>query len=173
MRWRKIKQKKHNEIPTKERDFKNTIIYAGFWSRFMAFTTDIFMIGIPITIIIMIFFGYDQMHTAGFSDALMQSEQSQVKPPNPIASMVQLILYLSAFILFWKKSGQTPGMKMAGIKIVDASDFTTPSYLQLFARFFSYPISLLFFGYLWGLFSKKRSMLPDLISRTTLVYTKK
>ncbi len=139
----------------------------------MAFTTDIFMIGIPITIIIMIFFGYDQMHSAGFSDALMQTDKAQVQAPNPIASIIQLLLYLSAFILFWKKSGQTPGMKMAGIKIIDAKSLETPSYIQLFARFFSYPLSILFFGYLWGLFRKDNGMLPDLISRTTLIYTKK
>ena len=139
----------------------------------MAFTTDIFMIGIPITIIIMIFFGYDQTHSAGFSDALMQTDKAQAQAPNPIASIVQILLYLSAFILFWKKSGQTPGMKMAGIKIVDTKSLTTPSYFQLFSRFFSYPISLLFFGYIWGLFRKDKGMLPDLLSRTTLIYTQK
>ena len=169
MRWRKIKQKKNSSVPTKD----NTILYAGFWSRFMAFTTDIFMIGIPITIIIIIFFGYDQTHSAGFSDALMQTDKAQAHAPNPIASIIQLLLYLSAFVLFWKKSGQTPGMKMAGIKIIDAKSLNIPSYFQLFVRFFSYPLSLIFFGYLWGVFRKDKSMLPDLISRTTLIYRKK
>jgi len=169
MRWREIKQKKNSNTPTEN----TTILYAGFWSRFMALTTDIFMIGIPITIIIMIFFGYEQVNSAGFSDALMQTDKAQDQAPNPIASIIQLLLYLSAFILFWKKSGQTPGMKMAGVKIVDAKSLKTPSYLQLFARFFSYPISLLFFGYLWGVFRKDKGMLPDLVSRTTLIYTKK
>ena len=169
MRWREIKQKKNSTTPTEN----TTIIYAGFWSRFMALTTDVFMIGIPITIIIMIFFGYEQVNSAGFSDALMQTDKAQDQAPNPIASIIQLLLYLSAFILFWKKSGQTPGMKMAGVKIVDAKSLKIPSYFQLFTRFFSYPISLLFFGYLWGVFRKDKAMLPDLVSRTTLIYTQK
>ncbi len=139
----------------------------------MAFSTDIFMIGIPITIIIMIFFGYEQVTSAGFSDALMQTDKAQDQAPNPIASIIQLLLYLSAFILFWKKSGQTPGMKMAGVKIIDAKSLNRPSYFQLFVRFFSYPISLIFFGYLWGIFRKDKGMLPDLVSRTTLIYTQK
>jgi len=137
----------------------------------MAFTTDIFMIGIPITIIIMILFGYEQMHSAGFSDALLQTEQAKEHAPNPLASLLQFLLYIIAFILFWKIPGQTPGMKMAGVKIVDAVTFEKPALLQLITRFFAYFLSLFLFGYLWGLFRKDKRMLPDLISRTTLIYT--
>jgi len=136
----------------------------------MAFTTDIFMVGLPITIIIMIFFGYDQMQSAGFSDAVMQTETAQQHAPNPLASVVQFLLYITTFVLLWKLTGQTPGMKMAGIEIVDVQTLKRPSYLQLIARFFSYFLSLFFFGYLWGLFRKDKRMLPDLIARTTLIY---
>jgi len=166
MRWREIKHKKNTASDEKG----PTVLYAGFWSRFLAFITDIFMIGIPITIIIMIFFGYDQMHSAGFSDAVMQTEAAKSHAPNPVASIVQLLLYLSAFVLFWKISGQTPGMKVAGIEIVDAKSLKHPSYLQLIARFFSYIFSLVLFGYLWGLLRKDRRMLPDLIARTAMIY---
>jgi len=136
----------------------------------MAFTTDIFMIGIPITIIIMIFFGYDQMKSAGFSDAVMQTQTAQQHAPNPLASVVQFLLYISTFVLLWKLTGQTPGMKMAGIEIIDVKTLQRPSYLQLITRFFSYLLSLFLFGYLWGLFRKDKRMLPDLIARTTLIY---
>jgi len=136
----------------------------------MAFSTDIFMIGIPITIIIMLFFGYEQMHSAGFSDALMQTENAQQHAPNPLASIMQFLLYITTFVLLWKLKGQTPGMKMAGIEIVDVKTLARPSYLQLITRFFSYFLSLFLFGYLWGLFRKDKRMLPDLIARTTLIY---
>ena len=128
------------------------------------------MIGIPITIIIMIFFGYDQMHSAGFSDALLQTEAAKEHAPNPMASIIQFLLYITAFVLFWKFSGQTPGMKMAGIEIVDAKTLERPGFLQLVARFFSYFISLFLFGYLWGLMRKDKRMLPDLIARTMMIY---
>ena len=81
------------------------------------------MIGIPITIIIMIFFGYEQMQTAGFSDAMMQTQKAQEQAPNPLASIIQFPLFITSFVLFWKISGQTPGMKMARIEIVDAKSF--------------------------------------------------
>jgi len=166
MRWREIKQKKDLTNTTKQ----PAVNYAGFWSRTMAFTTDIFMIGIPITIIIMLFFGYDQMHSAGFSDALLQPQEAQQHAPNPLASVIQFLLYITSFVLLWRLTGQTPGMKMAGIEIVDAKTLKRPSYLQLITRFFSYFISLFFFGYLWGLFRSDKRMLPDLIARTTLIY---
>ncbi len=146
------------------------VLYAGFWSRTLSFITDIFMIGIPITIIIMIFFGYEQVQTAGFSDAVMQTQRAQEQAPNPVASIVQFTLFITAFVLFWKTSGQTPGMRMAHIEIVDASSFKSASYLQLIARFLSYFISLFLFGYLWGLIRRDKRMLPDLISHTAIIY---
>ena len=166
MRWRTIKQK--NNTPKVETTPK--IHYVGFWSRFLAFITDIFMIGLPITFIIMMLFGYDQTQSAGFSDALMQTQKAQEHAPNPLASIVQFVLYSATFILLWKRVGQTPGMKIANITIVDAVTFERPSYLQLFTRFFSYFISLFLFGYLWGIIRKDKRMLPDLISRTTMIY---
>lgn len=167
MRFRDIKKKKKHVSVKEEKVYH----YAGFWSRLLAFVTDVFMIGIPITIIIMIFFGYDQMHSAGFSDALMQTPQAEAHAPNPLASLLQLLLYSGSFILFWKVSGQTPGMKMAGMKIVDAKDFKGASYFQLVIRFISYFLSLFLFGYLWGLFRKDKKMFQDLVSRTTLIYS--
>jgi uncharacterized RDD family membrane protein YckC len=166
MRWRDIKQKKNISAPSQ----KPRVRYAGFWSRTLAFITDVFMIGIPITIIIMIFFGYEQVQTAGFTDAVMQTQKAQEHAPNPLASVVQLFLFMSAFVLLWKLPGQTPGMKMAHIEIVDASSFARASYLQLVARFFSYVLSLFFFGYLWGFFRKDKRMLHDLVSRTAIIY---
>ncbi|WP_345976244.1 RDD family protein [Sulfurimonas sp. HSL3-7] len=166
MRWRDIKQKKNISTPPQ----KPKVQYAGFWSRTLAFITDVFMIGIPITIIIMIFFGYEQTQTAGFTDAVMQTQKAQEHAPNPLASVVQLLLFMASFVFLWKLAGQTPGMKIAHIEIVDASSFKRPSYLQLVTRFFSYIFSIFFFGYLWGLFRKDKRMLHDLISRTAIIY---
>lgn len=166
MRWRDIKHKKNSTGSPK----KATVHYAGFWSRTLGFVTDLFMIGIPITIVIMIFFGHEQINSAGFSDALMQNQKAQEHAPDPLASVVQLLLFMGSYILFWKTTGQTPGMKMARIKVVDASGFDRPTYLQLVTRFFGYFISLFFFGYLWGLLRKDRRMLHDLISRTAVIY---
>ena len=44
MNWRKIKQQKITQKPSPKVAPK----YAGFWSRVLAITVDIFMIGIPI-----------------------------------------------------------------------------------------------------------------------------
>jgi len=166
MRWRTIKQKKN--ITDRRQEPK--VLYAGFWSRTLGFVTDLFMIGIPITLLIMLFFGHDQIDSAGFSDALMQNQKALEKAPDPLASVVQILLFMGTYVLFWKKAGQTPGMKMAHIEVVDASSFGSASYLQLVTRFFSYLLSLVFFGYLWGLFRSDKRMLHDLVSRTAVIY---
>jgi len=166
MRWREIKHKKHITTPTPTAKVR----YAGFWSRTLAFITDIFMIGIPITLIIMAVFGYDQTQSAGFSDALLQTPKAQEQAPDPLASLVQFTLFITAYVLFWKIAGQTPGMKMARIEIVDAGSFAKASVVQLVVRFFSYFIALFLFGYLWGLMRKDKRMLQDLISHTAMIY---
>lgn len=166
MRWRDVKQKKNSPGTSN----KPQVHYAGFWSRTLGFMTDLFMIGIPITIIIMIFFGHDQIDTAGFSDALLQNQKAQEQAPDPRASLLQLLLFMGAFVFFWKMAGQTPGMKMARIEVVDAASFKRAGYLQLIVRFLGYFVSLFFFGYLWGLLRQDKRMMHDLISRTAVIY---
>ena len=117
MRWRNIK--KNNTI-MKKVPAKVQIRYAGFWSRTMGITTDIFIIGLPISILMMVLFGHDQMESAGAIDVLMHTKVAQTNAPDPIASILQIVLWMSITVTLWNRTGQSPGMKMARIKVVDA-----------------------------------------------------
>lgn len=147
-----------------------SISYAPFWTRALGFITDIFMIGLPITLITMALFGYDQMHTATGLDVIAQNNQAKLNPPNPYASLMQITLFLVTYVLFWKKSGQTPGKKMARIKVVDAATFQSAPYWKLILRFFGYFLSIiLFIGFFTGLFRRDKRALHDLISGTAVI----
>lgn len=168
MRWRKIKHTKRQ--PTTAPSAPK-VRYAGFKERGLAFVTDIFMIGIPITLIIMILFGHNQMmHSAGGMDVLMNPAEAKQHAPNPVASIVQMTLYALTFILFWRLSGQTPGKKMMQIKVVDAVTFERASWGKLLLRFVGYFLSFIsIIGFFAGLFRPDKRALHDLVSGTAVI----
>jgi len=168
MRWREIKHSKHR---TQKRRDRPKIRYAGFKERALAFLTDIFMIGIPITLIIMMAFGHDQMmQSAGGFDVIMNPEAAKKHAPDPYASITQMALYCVTFVLFWHKSGQTPGKKMMQIKVVDAATFKTASWGRLFVRFAGYFLSFVtLVGFFIPLYRKDRRALHDLLSGTAVI----
>ena len=137
----------------------------------MAFITDVFMIGIPITLIIMMLFGHDQMmHSAGGIDVIMDPTEAKKHAPNPLASVTQILLYGVTFVLFWHANGQTPGKKMMQIKVVDAATFKPASWSRLILRFFGYFLSFVtLIGFFTGLWRKDGRALHDLISGTAVI----
>ncbi|MFA6192661.1 MAG: RDD family protein [Sulfurimonas sp.] len=168
MRFREIK--KQSKIQQKmPKVFTN---YAGFIDRVKAFVTDIFMIGLPVAIIIMMMFGYDETKSATALDVIVKDKKAIEHAPNPMASIVQIVLIMGVTIVFWRKNGQTPGKKFVHIKVVDASTLKEASYFKLTIRFISYFISLLTFGFFIGLLRDDKRTLHDLLSGTAVIYTK-
>lgn len=162
MRWRTLKKKKAPTTPAKPE-----IRYAPFWPRVAAFATDLFMIGLPISLIAMALFGYDQMHTASGLDVITHDPKAQTNPPNPIASLTQIILYMGTFVTMWRLSGQTPGKKFSRIRVVDAKTFERAAVWQLVLRFLLYPLGFLTFFILF--LRKDKRALHDLISGTAVI----
>ena len=166
-RWKDVK--KGNRRP-KEHDNRQKIFYAGFWSRFLALSVDVFMIGIPISILIYFLFGYETMQSQpGFMDAIKGIKPE--KEPNILIPVLTLSLWSLITLLFWHKTGQTPGKKMANIIIVDAKTHQKATLMQLIVRllFFLMPI-FLFFSLFIMLFHPKKKTLHDIFSQTAVVY---
>lgn len=168
MRFRDLKR--NNKQPSKP--FKQVIAYASFISRAKAFMTDIFMIGLPVALVIMVVFGYQETKTAGALDLIVQDEKALEHRPNPAASITQIMLIMGVHVMMWRRGGQTPGKKFAHIKVVDNKTQENASYIQLSIRFIGYFISfLLIFGFLVGLFRKDKRTLHDILSATAVIYT--
>ena len=145
---------------------------ARFGTRAFAFITDLFMIGMPISLIIMILFGYGETQSDTALDVIVQDSESLKHTPNPFASLTQLILTTIAYIFMWYKWGQTPGKKMLHIKVVDDQTLQTASLLQVILRFFGYFLSVIsMVGFFVPLFRKDKKALHDIISKTIVIYT--
>lgn len=169
MRWREIKKAKQPASSAKETP--PAVHYAGFWPRVLGFVTDLFMIGMPVSLLMMMMFGYESTKSAGALDVLTQNQEALAHAPDPTASIMQFVLSLLIYVVFWRISGQTPGKKMAQTKVVDAKTLERASWLQLVIRFIGYFISILsLVGFFIGLMRKDRRTLHDLISRTAVIY---
>jgi uncharacterized RDD family membrane protein YckC len=164
MRWRTLKTKKQ-PLPTKPKT-----LFAPFWPRAAGFITDIFMIGLPISLITMVLFGYDQMESAGGLDVLVHDPKAQSNPPDPIASVTQIALFFITYVWLWHRDGQTPGKKLARTRVVDASTLQTAPYWKLSLRFIGYFLSFItVIGFFIGVWRKDKRSLHDLISGTAVI----
>jgi uncharacterized RDD family membrane protein YckC len=85
-----------------------------------------------------------------------------------IAIVVVPLLY---FPYYWSRDGQTPGMKMMGIRVVRDRDGGPITSGQAILRLIGYWISWFVFGlgYLWIFIDKRRRGWHDLIAGTVVV----
>lgn len=161
---------RYKDIKNNKIEVKKKVYYAGFWSRFLALSVDVFMIGIPIGIFIYFSFGYETMQSQpGFMDAI-EGVHPQ-KEANALIPILTMSLWSLITLAFWFKTGQTPGKKMAKIKIVDNATLKKASFARLVIRllFFIMPI-FAFFSFFIMLFHPKRRTLHDIFSGTAVIY---
>lgn len=87
-----------------------------------------------------------------------------------LASCLSLFLYLGYFTYFHAQSGQTPGKKLLGIKVV-SEDGSPISMGQAIGRTFSYWLSsfIVYLGYLLILVDKDNQGLHDKLAKTVVI----
>ncbi len=84
---------------------------------------------------------------------------------NFILKSFWVILSFLYFAHYWTKSGQTPGMKVWKVKVVN-HDGTLISWMQALLRYITAFFGL---GLLWSFFNKKRSAIQDNLSKSILI----
>jgi uncharacterized RDD family membrane protein YckC len=170
MRFRNIKK----QAKQAKKEPEVFVPYARFLDRAKAFVTDIFMIGLPVALIIMVAFGYDETKSAGALDVIVQDEKALKHAPDPMASIVQIVLIMSVHVVLWRRDGQTPGKKFAHLKVVDATTLKEASIFKLIVRFIGYFVSVLplGLGFLLGFLRRDKKTLHDLLSGTAVIYIK-
>lgn len=81
-----------------------------------------------------------------------------------------LATLIGFYWFFWKRAGQTIGMRAWRLKLI-AVEGGSPSHQRILLRIALGPLSLLVFGlgYLWCFFNQKRMAWHDLASRTRVI----
>jgi len=164
-------KKPQKNSSTNHKKMPLAIHYAGFWSRFLALSVDIFMIGIPISILIYFSFGYETMQAQpDFMDAVEGIKPNQ--KANPYIPLLTMSLWSIITLMFWIRTGQTPGKKMAHIRIVDNETFKQASPSRLLVRLILFIMPMVaFFSFFIMLFHPKKRTIHDIISGTSVIYT--
>jgi len=145
-RFREIKHKKTNKSQQQDK-----VVYARYIDRIKAFITDMFMINMPILYITTYFIldGKDDFQSS------------------PLAQFLALLAYGVVYALFLSKTGQTPGKKAYGIKVVKADTKELLSPVTALVRFFLFSISVLsIVGILLPFYNKEKKALHDIILNT-------
>ena len=85
--------------------------------------------------------------------------------------VISLFAGLAYFPYFWAKSGQTPGMKLAKIKVVRDADGGPITAGQAILRLFGFWVSglVLYLGYIWIFIDKRQRGWFDLIAGTIVI----
>jgi uncharacterized RDD family membrane protein YckC len=85
-----------------------------------------------------------------------------------VAGIVFLFIY---FPFFWVRSGQTPGMRLTGIKVVRDKDGGPVGWGSAFLRLIGYWISAIVFyiGFIWIFIDKRKRGWYDLMAGTCVI----
>ena len=75
------------------------------------------------------------------------------------------------FTVFWSTTGQTPGMRLMGLRVV-AADGEPPHFFRAIVRLIGLGLAIipLFAGFLPVLFDGRRRALQDFLARTVVIH---
>lgn len=147
-----------------------TVLYGGFWQRLVALSIDMIILYIFTIILFLIGnlivpFHYDSMYLTDTSSAFIYAIFF------PCYGMAVLI-NAAYFIYFHGTTGQTPGKKLLGLKVVRTDG--KPMTLGIaFLRWVGYIISKLpfFLGFIWVAFDGRKQGWHDKIAGTYVIKT--
>ena len=136
----------------------NTVQYAGFGSRFLAFLLDSLIQLLVLVPLFVLLFGRDVLSDPRVMD-------------NPLGYTLNYGLPLLYVVLCWKYKSATPGKYMMGMSIVDAHTGGRPPTGMLVLRYLGYYLCVLtlFIGFIWIAFDKRKQGFHDKLAGTVVV----
>ena len=140
--------------------------YAGFWIRTVAYIIDSFIVGIPVLVV---FVAILQGSGADFSNMSTATANQYVR----IFQLLNFAAEFGYFVTFWTL-GSTPGMRLVGIRVADASTFETIGAGKAMLRFLGFIVSgvLCGLGFLRVAWNPDKQGLHDRMAGTVVVWRK-
>ena len=143
--------------------------YGGFWIRSLAFTIDMILISLIQTI----FGGAVKLGIITGAGILEMNPKTLLDLREFLITICGVAIMAFYFIYFHGTTGQTPGKKVCGLKVIKMAGGPL-GFKESTVRFFSYIVSALplYFGFILVAFQRKKQGLHDLITRTYVIKTK-
>ena len=131
------------------------LAFAGPGARLVAYIVDIIIVSLVVVLL-----------------SILGVALAVTIPPLAILPIVAVIVIpLIYFPYYWSNSGQTPGMKMMGIRVVRDRDGGPVTSGQAVLRLLGYWVSgaVFYIGYIWIFIDKRKRGWHDLIAGTVVV----
>ena len=141
----------------------STMVYGGFWRRFVAVFLDgiiLAVVNFPIQMVLGIF-GFRPVQSTGVNFGFLG-----------LLYFVSIALQCAYFTYFWSQKGAAPGQMILGLKVVTAEGGPL-TVGRAVGRFFAYMLSAftLGIGYIIAAFDAQKRALHDHICSTRVIRT--
>jgi uncharacterized RDD family membrane protein YckC len=153
---------------TQENQNVETVQYAGFWIRFVAFMLDSVAATILIAPIIYFLVGETNMEDYNLQDP---EQLAALLNRLSVQMSIEALIFAVIFIMFWTFKSATPGKLLLKCSIVDAKTLGKASNSQNIIRYLGYFVSMfsLFLGFIWIAFDARKQGWHDKIAGTVVI----
>ena len=146
--------------------------YAGFFSRAAAYIIDrLIIFAIVFVIMLVINYFLSLFRIDQWLAARVGSTTNQII--TTLLSSIGITLVVSIFydISFWMLSGQTPGKRFLGVRVMRADGERLKLRNAILRQIGYYISTILYLGFIWTLFDNKRQGFHDKIADTIVTYS--
>ena len=136
--------------------------FAGVASRGVALVVDAFAVVAATAVV-------------GGAAGLVGAVVGGVRPDwlaQTLLSLATVAIAVGYFSLFWRTAGQTPGMRLMGVRVLSKRDDDRLTAWQALLRTIGLALAIIpcFLGFVPALFDRRRRALPDCLAGTVVVY---
>jgi uncharacterized RDD family membrane protein YckC len=154
--------------------------FAGHGARLGAYILDAILVGFVTTalliVMMVVFFGSLEWSIDANGDVTVGDTSAAVGAIGLflLGSLVITIFALLYFPFFWARGGATPGMKVAGIRIVNDRDGSRIGWGAALLRLIGFWVSgaVFYLGFIWILIDSRRRGWHDLLAGTCVISTR-
>ena len=148
--------------------------YGGFWIRLVARLIDGLLLGIPFSILFGIVAALGGVAVGGTSNADANTQNAAAAGVTGIIVVLALIagiLGIGYYIYFWGRSGQTLGMRLFKLRIVDANTGGPIGYGRAFIRLLMTVVNswACYIGWIWVAFDPRKQGWHDKVANSVVL----
>lgn len=145
------------------------VTYGGFWIRLVALIIDGLIVAIP-TIIVAIVIGVIVGVGTAASNANSETTNAAANGVSGLVQLIAILIQAAYFIYFWS-TGQTLGMRLFRLRVVDVNTGQTIGLGKSALRFVGFYVSQLvcYIGLIWAAFDSRKQGWHDKIAGTVVL----
>lgn len=146
--------------------------YAGFWIRLVSRVVDGFIVGVPLTVVFLIFAAIAGAVGANSSDQNSQSAATAVAGGGfTVLYLLALVATIGYQVYFWGTSGQTIAMRLFHLKLVDVNTGAPIGISRAVVRWLMTIVNTwaCYVGWIWVAFDARKQGWHDKVASSVVL----